>query len=47
MTSEVLQSMMRHKINQTTQRYMNIGTQVRRTSKDLFVSSVLWKAAGS
>lgn len=44
---KVLQSMMRHKSSQTTQRYMNIETWVRRTSKDLFVPSVLYEVAGS
>jgi site-specific recombinase XerD len=43
---KVLQSMMRHKSSQTTQRYMNIETQVKRTAQNLFVPDVLKAASG-
>ena len=42
---KVLQSMMRHKSSQTTQRYMNIETQVKRTAQNLFVPDVLKSAS--
>ena len=43
---KVLQSMMRHKSSSTTQRYLNIETQVRRTADQLHVPAVLRTAAG-